>query len=596
MKKTIRSFLLFTLILTLVFLINSIPLNQFSTQAQAAVTKINKTQLSLYEGHTSTLKITGTSSIVKWSSSDKTIASVTSAGKVTTKNSGTAIITGKVGKKKYQCRVTVLKVSINITEKTLYIGDATILKVNDKAASVTWSSNKSSVAYVSKNGAVIASSAGKAIISGKISDKITVSCIITVEADPNIPTKLELTNVPTSMKVGEKQKISINYTPSTSAGSELYWEITDENGFSEFLPITFDEETMTIIASFSGNARLRAISALDETVYVDYNIEISDSKSSGSIEDNSDTTEVTIPGNGQTSTPVSATNKPMVKTFDGFTISQDATITIFDAPMIRMSSSNFDYWDEIYYTLDGSTPTERSQRCYLDTHIFITDRCVLKMMGVSAKSKSEVLTIQFIVKSGILLWGLSDLDIDRCLYVMKNCPSKATSLLNNKEQELCIKANAIISSIISPTMSDYDKVKAIHDYICNNVAYTNEPNVDSQNAYGALINGYAVCGGYAEAYRLLVNLCDIDCMIILGNANGQYHSWNLVKLDNEWYHVDCTWDDIDYNHTFNYLYFLIDDTSIATVHNWNRDAWVDQEITCKWPVCTSTKYIGDYIY
>lgn len=83
--------------------------NQFVAVAQAATVKLNKTKLTLEVGKSYTLKISGTKSKVTWSSSDKTIATVSSKGVVKAKKAGKATITAKVGSKKYKCTVTVKK-------------------------------------------------------------------------------------------------------------------------------------------------------------------------------------------------------------------------------------------------------------------------------------------------------------------------------------------------------------------------------------------------------------------------------------------------------------------------------------------------------
>ncbi len=76
------------------------------SSTQAAV-RLNATKKTLNVGQTTTLKVKGTSKKVKWSSSNKGIASVTQKGKVTAKNAGTATITAKVSGKSLKCRITV---------------------------------------------------------------------------------------------------------------------------------------------------------------------------------------------------------------------------------------------------------------------------------------------------------------------------------------------------------------------------------------------------------------------------------------------------------------------------------------------------------
>lgn len=93
--------------------------------------KINKTKATLNKGKKVTLKVSGIKSKVKWSSSKKSIATVTKKGVVTAKKSGTSTITAKVGKKKFTCKVTVKK---PITKTTTVSKNKTTTKpkTNDK--------------------------------------------------------------------------------------------------------------------------------------------------------------------------------------------------------------------------------------------------------------------------------------------------------------------------------------------------------------------------------------------------------------------------------------------------------------------------------
>lgn len=100
MKKLLTRLFIAMLILTFTPTMN--------TQAKTKI-KLNKTKISLQRGKTYTLKVKGTKKKVKWSSNKKTIATVTRKGKVTAKKPGTAVITAKIGKKKYKCKVKVWK-------------------------------------------------------------------------------------------------------------------------------------------------------------------------------------------------------------------------------------------------------------------------------------------------------------------------------------------------------------------------------------------------------------------------------------------------------------------------------------------------------
>ena len=79
----------------------------------SAAGKINKKKATLKVGQTLQLKVTGTKGKVKWKSSKKSVATVSSKGRVKAKKKGYATITAKVGKKKYTCKVTVKKPATN---------------------------------------------------------------------------------------------------------------------------------------------------------------------------------------------------------------------------------------------------------------------------------------------------------------------------------------------------------------------------------------------------------------------------------------------------------------------------------------------------
>lgn len=109
-----------------------------------------------------------------------------------------------------------------------------------------------------------------------------------------------------------------------------------------------------------------------------------------------------------------------------------------------------------------------------------------------------------------------------------------------------VKSN-IEGSIVEDTT--YSKIKLVHDYLINMVSYDQTLSKDNiYNIYGALINKEAVCEGYSKAFKYIMDDFGIPCIIVCGigqNSNGQTesHAWNYVRIDNNWYAVDCTWDD-----------------------------------------------------
>ncbi len=104
--------------------------------------------------------------------------------------------------------------------------------------------------------------------------------------------------------------------------------------------------------------------------------------------------------------------------------------------------------------------------------------------------------------------------------------------------------------------TDFEKEVLIHDLLCKAVVYDSEFDRYGEgtvySAYGALVNGHAVCEGYARAFKLLCYYAGIECILITGDSKNVGHMWNMVKLDGNWYHVDVTWDDLrsEPHHTY----------------------------------------------
>ena len=116
-------------------------------------------------------------------------------------------------------------------------------------------------------------------------------------------------------------------------------------------------------------------------------------------------------------------------------------------------------------------------------------------------------------------------------------------------------------------LSDVDKVMAVHDYLIDHIEYSN-PHIRSF-AYGALIEGKAVCQGYAQSLAMILNKLNVECHTIVAMTKGSnpvLHEWVRVKLDGKWYYIDLTWDDTPWAEDKNYKYFLINTDMISRDH------------------------------
>lgn len=121
----------------------------------------------------------------------------------------------------------------------------------------------------------------------------------------------------------------------------------------------------------------------------------------------------------------------------------------------------------------------------------------------------------------------------------------------------------IISENITDDMTEMQKIKVIHDWVCNNTVYDSDNVGERKNHNDAsiLMNESTVCEGYARMCNLLYNEAGIETYYV----NNSNHAWNIVKLGSHYFHVDSTWDD---GEEISYDWFLKSDDELS-----ERDKW-----------------------
>lgn len=154
--------------------------------------------------------------------------------------------------------------------------------------------------------------------------------------------------------------------------------------------------------------------------------------------------------------------------------------------------------------------------------------------------------------------------------------------------EINNKVDLIIKEIITEGMTNKDKIKVVHDYIINHSKYDSarsdkkESIYKSNTAYGTLLQGYGICGGYSDAMKIFLDRFGINNYKI----SSENHVWNLVNLDGKWYHLDLTWDDPvvrdeqgNTTDILEYDYFLITTEELHKIekeqHNFNEDIYIE---------------------
>lgn len=154
--------------------------------------------------------------------------------------------------------------------------------------------------------------------------------------------------------------------------------------------------------------------------------------------------------------------------------------------------------------------------------------------------------------------------------------------LQNQYHKLKEKTQAITKSLKLSQLSREQAVLAVHDYIALHTDYDDSasPKRISYTAYGALVNGQAVCSGYSTACELLLSTKNIP--VIIASSDAMDHAWNVVKLGKHWYHMDITWDDPypDNPNYVSYRYFLRTDKELKSYKKNPHYGWDSEGIKC----------------
>lgn len=115
--------------------------------------------------------------------------------------------------------------------------------------------------------------------------------------------------------------------------------------------------------------------------------------------------------------------------------------------------------------------------------------------------------------------------------------------LDRKRSEIEQAAQRCIAGMPKETVTEYEKIKYVFEYIVDQVDYELGA-ADSQNIYSALVNRRSVCAGYSRAVQYLLQKLGITCIYVTGEIPGQGpHAWNIVQCDGEYYHLDATFAD-----------------------------------------------------
>ncbi len=172
--------------------------------------------------------------------------------------------------------------------------------------------------------------------------------------------------------------------------------------------------------------------------------------------------------------------------------------------------------------------------------------------------------------------------------------------LSEKDAAIFIAVRSVLQLTVDEGMSEWEKALAVHDWMVYNADYdtnllTQLPNYkedpDNDNPYGFLVHRKGICKGYTSTFQLFMDILGVECISVQGEADGagegwEDHAWNMIRLDGDWYVVDCTWDDpLSYgvvSDALHHRYFCATSDFIRR----NNHRWDEKNV----PEATATKY------
>ena len=130
-----------------------------------------------------------------------------------------------------------------------------------------------------------------------------------------------------------------------------------------------------------------------------------------------------------------------------------------------------------------------------------------------------------------------------------------------------------------------DRIQAreLYPYLIGTIPYEyafprppTKKNLETATIIGPLLHRSTICAGYSSMFKLLCDQLGIYCIYVSGTAKGKdgwdVHSWNIVRINGNYYHIDVTFDSGRFhaNGKYEYKYYLRSDAAIQQDHQWDR--------------------------
>lgn len=198
---------------------------------------------------------------------------------------------------------------------------------------------------------------------------------------------------------------------------------------------------------------------------------------------------------------------------------------------------------------------ESAERCEPVIRLYLDDLASLNgeeepLRSILALTMQCGVTARLRFDTGLLELTLRYYPGTRIVYA---AGSGDVSGLSERERATYERALQIVASARAAAQTPLSLERALHDWLCANVRYTDAPSVAAEadgtptayTAVGALLDGSANCQGFTDAFYLLARLAGFEVRRQSGTVDGVAHTWNTILLDGQWYLVDVTYDQTD---------------------------------------------------
>ncbi len=162
-----------------------------------------------------------------------------------------------------------------------------------------------------------------------------------------------------------------------------------------------------------------------------------------------------------------------------------------------------------------------------------------------------------------------------------------------QEEELNTKLAEVMAMLDLDGKTEYEKIHDIYQYICDHVTYDHDNLEDTtyllkHSAYAALVEGTAVCQGYATLFYRMALEAGLDARYIFGVSFNEPHGWNIVRIDDLYYNLDSTWG----AELSTWEYFLLNAENFDKTHV--RDASLNTDAFHKQYPMSKADYVPPY--